>query len=404
METNNSKVLIVGDVHLGKGLSSLGRPGIGTNLNSRLVDQIKLLDWIFEKSLEHQVTSIIFTGDIFEDVKPDYSLVKIFFSFLGKCANGEIEVHIVAGNHDLKRSGANYTSVLDLVDLQDSEYLHFHKHLNTLHFDGLSITLLPFRDRKSLSCETHDQALIELEERLPYELSEIPSNHDKVLIGHLALEGAIYVGDEVDDQANELMCPLSLFAGYDYVWMGHVHKPQVHSKSPYRAHIGSLDLSDFGESDHQKILILFDPNLKSKFIEIPVPSRPLKKIVISIPKDGDATALVQEELEKINKATPLDEAIVRLEVKLEGLESKNVNRKVIEELCGNLKVSYLCGFLESRNVSVVPTAKQSQIVDNTISPKAAIKHWSQEHNFELPQERESYLAAAHATLEKLQGK
>ena len=40
-----SRTLIVGDLHIGKGFS-MGRPGIGTTLNSRGADQYYLLEWI----------------------------------------------------------------------------------------------------------------------------------------------------------------------------------------------------------------------------------------------------------------------------------------------------------------------------------------------------------------------
>ena len=36
--------VILGDVHLGK-IGQLGKAGIGSALNSRIIDQLKLLDW-----------------------------------------------------------------------------------------------------------------------------------------------------------------------------------------------------------------------------------------------------------------------------------------------------------------------------------------------------------------------
>ena len=37
---------------------------------------------------------------------------------------------------------------------------------------------------------------------LQYEVEDIPDTYDKVLVGHLALEGSIIVGDEFDDANN----------------------------------------------------------------------------------------------------------------------------------------------------------------------------------------------------------
>ena len=58
------KTLIVGDVHLGKGLSQ-GKSLPGHIFNSRILDQILLLDWIFDVSMQKQINNVVFTSDIF---------------------------------------------------------------------------------------------------------------------------------------------------------------------------------------------------------------------------------------------------------------------------------------------------------------------------------------------------
>ncbi len=59
--------LILGDVHLG-GSMSIGRVGIGSVLNSRLADQQHLLDWTLDYSIDKNISTIILTGDIFDDL------------------------------------------------------------------------------------------------------------------------------------------------------------------------------------------------------------------------------------------------------------------------------------------------------------------------------------------------
>lgn len=395
-----SKTLIVGDVHLGRSLS-LGRPGFGTALNTRIIDQIELLDWIYDQAIDNGVQTLIFTGDIYEDAKPDYVLVKFLLLFLKRCEDSRIKVIIIPGNHDIKRTGTHYVSILDLIEAQESEYVHIYKQINTIYEDGVCFTLLPFRDRKSLGCTTHDEAIAKLAERLPFELADIPTHFDKVLIGHLALEGSIFVGDEIDDLANELMCPLSLFKGYDYVWMGHVHKPQVRSKNPYIAHIGSLDISDFGETDHQKILVLYDPKMPGKFKEIKVPSRPLRKINLSVPLNEETTEYLLKEIANYHKLNSLKDAIVRLEVKLEGLESKNSQRDVIEKFIYECGAQYICSFSESRNVSVVPLTKKTEMVDNSVSPNAAVKKFADIIKFNSEDDKQSYITKSLEIIKKL---
>src|SRR5260221_6799482 len=120
-----SRTLIVGDIHLGSGTVN-GRPGIGTTLNSRILDQKKLLDWIIDLVKDRDIETVILTGDIFEDVKPDYVLVKIFIEWLKILNLSDVSVHIIAGNHDIRRVGGLYSSVLDIVSVCDIENVQFH--------------------------------------------------------------------------------------------------------------------------------------------------------------------------------------------------------------------------------------------------------------------------------------
>lgn len=394
-----SVTLIVGDVHLGKGLS-MGRPGIGSSLNGRVADQFRLLDWIFEQAIEHQAGTIIFTGDICEEVKPDYILMVHFIQWLKKCEAYNIEIHIIAGNHDIKRSGNYYTSALDVIQSAEVPNTTIYKQIDTIYNGTVGFTLLPFRDRRSLNTESGVIALGKVADLISYELEDIPSTYDKVLIGHMALEGSIIVGDEFDDAANELMCPMEMFKGYDYVWMGHVHKPQIRSKTPYIAHIGSLDLSDFGEVDHQKIIVLYDSKCPDKFREIEVPSRALRLFKIEITGQEDATISILNALEKADKKATLKDSVVRIDVQLQGLDAINANRdKIIDAVYNIYGAHYLCSFTESRATIVVPQEKRKNL-DTSIQPREAIKKWADSLDID-ESEKKLYIAMALETIDQV---
>ena len=397
-----SKALIVGDTHIGKS-QALGRPGVGFALNSQIIDQFKLLDWVLEQAIENDVENLIFTGDIFDVVKPDYTLVNLFFQYLKKCELHKIDIHICLGNHDLKRSGNFYSSVLDIISSSNLTHTHVYTDIQTVHYDGISFTFLPFRDRKSLECETSNEAISLIKDKLPYEIADIPIGNLKVLIGHMALEGSIFVGDEIDDAANELMLPSSMFLDYDYTIMGHIHKPQVKNQKPYVGHIGSLNISDFGEINHTKILILLDSEFPEKLIEIPIPTRPLIKINITVPNSElNQEDFILSEILKLNSTTSFKNAIIRIEVRIFGAEY-NLNRKLIEEQIYNLGAFFICNFIETRNIAAVPLEKQSD-VDNTISAEAAIKLWADQYQFDCAEDKKLYLEMSFGIIKELSTK
>ena len=357
-----TQVIILGDVHLGAG-TNLGKVSVGSNLNSRISDQLNLLDWTLEQAIEQLAEHIVVTGDIFEDPKPHPSLITLFLSWLKKCQAHHVHVHLISGNHDVLRNGFVYSSPLDIISEADLDYINVYKDINTIFIDTSAFTFVPFRDRKSLGLTSNLEAIETLKNVVSYELLTIPSTYNKILIGHLAIEGSLFVGNEVDDISNELFCPLDMFSGYNYVWMGHVHKPQVLNKNnPYVAHIGSMDISNFGETDHNKHIIIYNC-IENSFKKMNLPTRSLKKINIVVPQGTeDCTQYVVEELKKINE--DFNQSIVKLEVSLASPELKSVNKSVIEkQLVGS----------GAFNVAMISEAKKTILVqkdqNNTLNTK-----------------------------------
>lgn len=367
--------LIVGDLHLGKG-QNIGKPGVNGVPNSRIVDQLHLLDWILERAIEINATRIFLTGDIFEDAKPDYTFLNFLIAWIKKAEVYQIDIYAVLGNHDLKRHGDRLNSVLDVLVSSELPNFHFYKEIGTVYLDNVGITLLPYRDRRVFNSTSNSECIEKIRDWIKFEVNAIPKNYHKVLIGHLALEGSLYVGDEIDDSVNELIMPLSVFKDYDFVWMGHVHKPQVLNELPHIAHIGSLDLSNFGETDHQKIIIVLDTDDGNcKFGSIQVPSRPLKHVSIKIPSDCvNSTEFVISEIGKISD---LKDALVKLDIKLEGHETPNTNREQISKALYDAGVYYISYFVESRNVSVVSVEKRNTELTSTVEPKVAVKMYAE---------------------------
>jgi DNA repair exonuclease SbcCD nuclease subunit len=234
---------------------------------------------------------------------------------------------------------------------------------------------VPFRDRKSFGVDSNAEAVAMVRDSFVYELASIPSTYRKVLIGHLAIEGSIPIGDEIDDLNNELFCPLDMFKGYDYVWMGHVHKPQVmRKKTPYVAHIGSMDISNFGETDHKKHIVVFNCSEQNGWFAEDLPTRPLQKISISVPKDTvDTTAYV---LEQIKKTGVQDRSIVRVEVALTTPELKSINKIIIDKYLSANGVFNVNSISESKKVNLIKK-DNSNTIDTKMDITAAIKTYAE---------------------------
>lgn len=351
-------VIILGDPHIGKS-TSVGKNGIGSALNSRIVDQINLLNWTLDQAIETHSNHIIITGDIFEDPKPTPNLITLFISWLKKCQINNIHTHIIMGNHDIVRSGSIHSSPLDIIDEMELDHITVYKNITTIFIDTSAFTIIPFRDRKFYGTSSNSEALSTLKESLIYELSSIPITYQKFVVGHLAIEGSIPIGDEIDDLSNELFCPIDMFTGYDAVWMGHVHKPQIIRKYPYIAHVGSMDISNFGEVDHKKNIIIVDTTTLQWETKI-LPTRSFKSISIVVPPDSDNLAYITQELDKYQD---LDNSTVRVEIALPE-NSQSISKSEVEKYLLSKNVFNIAGISQSKKAATV-----KKNVNNNITTK-----------------------------------
>jgi exonuclease SbcD len=362
------KALIVGDVHLDKG-TSIGKNYGPGKINSRNEDKFRLLKWVQNKAIEYNVKNVVFTGDVFENYNVDNILIQLFFSYLKSYEAFNINVHIILGNHDIKRIGSDYHSILNLINIVEFPNCKVYSEIFTQEIDEGFITFIPFRDRKSLNAENNSLGIEKLEKLLP---SKTTFPH--ICVGHLTLEGSLYVGDEIDDLHNELHCPIEIFSSkFNATFMGHIHKPQVMSQDPLVCHVGSLDISDFGEVNQEKIIYLYDSDRKDPVVKLDVPTRPLRKLEVVIPEEVDPTQYLLNVLDNEESKKTFYDSILNLEIKFEDPKQK-IDLKKINQVLDKYSLHNLTGIIESRVKNVVSTDKRNNL-NASMSPKEAFKDW-----------------------------
>jgi DNA repair exonuclease SbcCD nuclease subunit len=263
-------------------------------------------------------------------------------------------------------------SALDIIAAADIEGVSIIKSITTLHTLGASFTLLPFSDRRSYDVNSNVEALNILKGKLPYELAEIDNKSAKLVIGHLAIEGSLPVGDEIDDATNEIFCPSEMFKGYDATFLGHIHKYQIMSKTPFVSHIGSMDISDYGEQDHTKVIIIFDPDGKEHYRYLEIPTRPLRQISITVPENIiDTTSYVIKSIQ--NEKRSFVKSIVKLNILMENPNTVNIDRPLVEKSILNLGAFHISRINEERRVAPIKKSAAIESIDNTVNENTAIK-------------------------------
>ncbi len=381
-------LLILGDCHLGKGAHLTS--ALGQASSPRIHDQEKLLLYTLETAESLGVTDLILTGDIFEEPHPHQSLLLLFLKWLRLVSQKHINVHIIRGNHCVFRSGQHYSSPLDLVVEAGIKRVHVYQDMETIFVGERGITLMPFRDRKSLLAKTKEEALLILEAQLAYQLANIPSSYKKILVGHMALEGSMFI-DEIDDVTNEIMCPISLFSGYDYVWMGHVHTPQIISVTPYLAHVGSMDQSNFSEQE-EKIIVHFDKVHRN----LVLPTRKMKAFSFIVPQGEDPTDFVLASLEKEDLA----KCIIRVEVNSPS-ESVPLKKAKVTSFLASKNVFSIEGIRESRKTVLIKKELNKKLDTKIEVPEAIVEFANKNVNEEI---RSAFIELSKSIVLELQEK
>ena len=121
-------------------------------------------------------------------------------------------------------------------------------------------------------------------------LPELPSydvNLRTVLVAHLNVAGADVNRGllRIDERSDVVLDAGTLPTGFDYVALGHVHKPQCLRGLSHIRYSGSLDRMDFGDEDPAKEVVLVDigPDGCRGVIPVPIEPTPLVTATISDP-------------------------------------------------------------------------------------------------------------------------
>jgi hypothetical protein len=111
-----------------------------------------------------------------------------------------------------------------------------------------------------------------------------------------------------------------------------------------------MDVSDFSltELDKEKILVCYDDD-DHTFEHIKLPTRNLIHVDLDVEPGKDTTEFIKNTLFIINKRTPFNEAIVRLEILLLSNDLEIVDRiKITDYLTRELKAHHVCKITETR--------------------------------------------------------
>ncbi|NLI70857.1 MAG: DNA repair exonuclease [Firmicutes bacterium] len=200
------RILHLADLHLGWAPSYLGGEKKKVRLRERNQLLAKAVD--FALSPGNDIHAVFIVGDLFEDYRPDESLVRQVLDNLGRLTTAGLRVITVPGNHDeityrdsvYRQHGANWPGELVVNPMPE---LSVSVEVNGT---GLHVYALAF---------TGGLTIVSSIEKFPRK--DLPGLHIGAFHGSLDWEG-------VADRSLPLKSGLLKEAGYDYIALGHIHR------------------------------------------------------------------------------------------------------------------------------------------------------------------------------------
>ncbi|MCW3093379.1 MAG: Nuclease SbcCD subunit [Ferruginibacter sp.] len=304
------KVLHTADWHLGKRLEQCERTD----------EHQHFLDWLIETISVECIDVLIVAGDIFDTGAPSNAAFKQYYDFLWKvkstCCR---EVIIIGGNHD---SVTTLNAPKDLLKVFNVHVVggvpdDFKEQIITVKnkegFPELIVCAVPFIRDKDVRLSIAGESSVELETRLKkgigdhYHLfKESIADHKingipVIATGHLFAAGAVNSDSEKEIHVGNIaqvggdQFPVE----FDYVALGHLHRPQLVNKMEHVRYSGSPIPLSFSESDdHKLVLVLqFEAGKLNQIqsIDIP-PCRKLIRVKGNLETVKAAIEIIQDQL------------------------------------------------------------------------------------------------------------
>ena len=239
-------------------------------------DQKYFIDAICGIVREKRVDAVLLAGDVYDRSVPAASAIGLYDYAMNRlCGELGVKILAIAGNHDSAERLASCAGLLDKAGL----YLQgaAQREPRVVEFADSQVFFLPWMTEekiKSLYPEERD-GITDLTEAYRVAVNHmrekfIPGKH------HLLLSHAFITNAETStsDRAAEIgfatQVPASVFEGFDYVALGHIHKPQ--QVNPFIRYSGSPMAYSFGKEERQEksVTLIDTASMTQEVVPLPL--------------------------------------------------------------------------------------------------------------------------------------
>lgn len=259
------------DLHLGKRLCEV----------PLLSDQAHILSQILALTAEERPDGVLIAGDVYDKPVPSAEAVGLLDDFLVRLSRQGVPAYLISGNHDsaerlsfggrlMAAGGVHvapvYSGRVEPIVLAD-QYGPVHLYLMPF--------LKPAHVRRffpEASIESYTDAVAAVVSAM-----EIDPAVRNVLVAHQFVTGSVRSASEEVSVGGTDNVDVSVFDGFDYVALGHLHSPQWAGRDTVR-YCGTPLAYSFPEAEQEKSVTVVELKEKGTVSLRTLPLTPLRRL------------------------------------------------------------------------------------------------------------------------------
>lgn len=266
------KLIHLSDLHLGKRLNEF----------SLIEDQKYILTKIINVIDGEKPDAILIAGDIYDKSVPSAEAVELFDDFVVRLAKRSLQVFVISGNHDSAERLAFGNRLMDRSGIHFSPVYNGEIMPLTLsdEYGEVKIYMLPFikpahvrRFYPEERIETYTDAI-----RIAIGNMQVPGDSRNILITHQFVTGASRTESEEISVGGSDNVDASVFDKFDYVALGHIHRPQNIGSEKIR-YCGTPLKYSFSEANDRKSVSIVEIGANGAVSIRETPLAPLRDMV-----------------------------------------------------------------------------------------------------------------------------
>lgn len=265
------KILHLADLHLGKRVNEM----------SMIEDQKYILDQIITLIKEESVGIVLLCGDIYDKSIPTIEAIHLLEEFLDQLSKMAIKVLMISGNHDSIDRLSFGKSLFTRSNLYIASQFENEIEKITVKENGITVNfyMLPFVKSAYIShifqlqTDSYEECF-----RYLIEHTKIDEEETNILLSHQFVTANKKNPELSDSETSSLggidNIDFHIFDPFDYVALGHIHKPQAMGREMVR-YAGSILKYSFSEIHMDKKATILTIDAKK---EISLSFHPLKPL------------------------------------------------------------------------------------------------------------------------------